>query len=106
MHSDSYIYAAALLIALAWASEVGGPKAWLYLGFTLCVFVVGAHINNRRLVYVDVAMALIAMGVVMRRTPLKRAVMKFGLVWVPLLPFYLAAGWNSTPAVSPEPTPA
>jgi O-antigen ligase len=99
MHSDSMIYAAATVMLLARWNERRDTTGWLGVLGVLPVLMLGMIINNRRLVWVQVVLALIAVFFLVPRNAVKRLVMRAVLVSLPLMPLYLAAGWNSSAGI-------
>jgi hypothetical protein len=94
-HSDSVLFATAAVLAIVFWLERRSWGSVLTMMFVLPVLGVGMHVNNRRLVYVAIAGALVTVISVIPRTPLKRAGALLVVLSIPLQIAYLAVGWSS-----------
>jgi O-antigen ligase len=94
-HSDSALFGSAILITLArWIEDRTGRNMVRVIAFVPLIGLTTA-LNNRRLAYVSIAAALMALYFMMSRSALKRAVHRAALVAAPILGLYLAVGWHS-----------
>jgi len=64
-------------------------------GVILPLLFLGMSANNRRLVYVEIAAALILYWLIGHRTQMKRLVARVALASLPLIVAYVAVGWSS-----------
>jgi O-antigen ligase len=94
-HSDSMLYATAVVIVLARWNERRDAAGTLLLGL-LPLFAAGIYANNRRIVFVSLAVALITVYFLAPWNALKRTVTRAALLALPLIPLYVAVGWNSS----------
>jgi hypothetical protein len=94
-HSDSALFGAAIVILVVrWIEQ----RSWRSLaGMAALVPIIGVTtaLNNRRLAYVSLAAALIAIYFVTSQAALKRVVHRVAIISVPILALYVAVGWNS-----------
>jgi hypothetical protein len=95
-HSDSLLYASATVLVLARWHERRDATSWLLVLGALPLLGLGMYTNNRRLVYVSIAAALLVIYSVIPRTAVKRAITRGLMLMLPLIPLYVAVGWNST----------
>jgi O-Antigen ligase len=94
-HGDSMLFACAtVLLIVRFAERPVRRNAVLALSL-LPLLAVGMALNNRRLVWVEVAVGLLMFWVLSRRSPLKRFVAHAVLASLPLIVGYVAVGWNS-----------
>ncbi|HYQ44911.1 MAG TPA: O-antigen ligase family protein [Polyangiaceae bacterium] len=94
-HNDSMLFAMAFVVCLALAYTRAGKKyTRLALGL-LPVLILGMISNHRRLVWVHVALVVLALYLVTPSNPLRRKVQRVGLMLSPLAFIYCLAGWNS-----------
>jgi O-antigen ligase len=95
-HTDSMLFALALCLCIVLLVEFHDRKRIKMSVFVVPVLVLGMIANNRRLVWVEVALALLVLiALVPRRGRFVRAVMRVALVGIPLFFVYLTAGWDS-----------
>jgi hypothetical protein len=93
-HSDSMLFATAVIIVLARWNERRDTRGWLLL-LLLPWLGAGMYVNNRRIVYVAIAVALMALYFIIPWGAVKRAVTRAMLLGLPLIPLYIGVGWNS-----------
>lgn len=98
-HADSILFACAisLIVALA-VEEPRRRRRTLYL-LALPVILGGMVANNRRLVWVAVAWAVVTYYLVTPWTARKRALTRAALLSLPLIAVYLAIGWRASSIV-------
>jgi hypothetical protein len=94
-HGDSMVFACAATILVARFAEKPARRNALLCLVILPLIGVGMIINNRRLVWIEVAASIFALYIMSRRTRLKLLVTRAALVALPALLLYLAAGWNA-----------
>jgi hypothetical protein len=98
-HADTVLFGGALALLIAGWVEERSAAARLRLA-TLGPWIwVGLHLNDRRLAYAGLAVALGAMLFAMRPGRAKRAAVHLALAAVPLLVGYVAVGWTSKAAL-------
>jgi hypothetical protein len=94
-HSDSMLFAGAFCLLIALVLEIPTRKNKLLCLVTLPILTVGMIANNRRLVWVEVALALGILFFMMPMTPLKRGLIRWTLIAAPLVALYLVIGWDN-----------
>ncbi len=98
-HGDSMLFAAAMFILIIAVAESPTRRSIVRAGLLLPVIVAGAVANDRRLVWVMLAMMLLTAFVLGPMRGWRRAVLRTVLAVVPLVAIYAAVGWNSTSRV-------
>lgn len=95
-HTDSMLFAVALCLCLVLFVEFHDRKRLKLAALVIPVLLLGMIANNRRLVWVEVALAgLTFLALAPKRGPVVRTIIRGALVAVPLLCVYLAVGWDS-----------
>jgi hypothetical protein len=98
-HSDSVLFVTAIVITLALWHEKRNFQSLMLVLIALPIICLGMIINNRRLVYVELAFSIIVTGFIVPWTPVKRLAVRAILIILPFMPVYIAAGWNSNSAI-------
>ncbi len=96
-HGDSMLFASAAALIVAMFNERVGAKirgSGPALMACLAVIVLGMYANNRRIVWIELAAILLTFYLMSPWTPLKRTVARTLIIALPLISFYLIAGWN------------
>jgi len=94
-HADSILFADAFILILAGLLErIGKRMKWLAIGL-LPILAFGMISNNRRLVWVQVALVFLTVYIVAADGPIKRLVRRALTVATPIIIVYLLLGWNS-----------
>jgi hypothetical protein len=94
-HADSILFADAFILILAGLLErLGKRMKWIALAL-LPILAAGMISNNRRLVWVQVALVFLTVYVVSEPNSVKRFISRTLLVLAPIIVIYCAAGWNS-----------
>lgn len=94
-HEDSVLFTVTLVILLASLLERPSRVTW-WLNVLVTPLVTWALLmNGRRLAYVSIAGAALAVFVIVRR-PLRRALSRLALVLAPAMILYVALGWSSS----------
>ena len=93
-HADSMLFANAFLLVLVRAVEAPGRRSNVQALLVLPVLVAGMIANNRRLVWVEVGMALAAVALITRWSPLKAWLSRAFILALPFLLLYVAVGWS------------
>lgn len=94
-HADSMLFADACVLILACLLErVSGRTKWLAVCL-LPIFASGMISNNRRLVWVQIALVFLTVYIVSADSPAKRFVRRGLTFAAPLIAVYLMVGWNA-----------
>jgi hypothetical protein len=93
-HADSRLFAAALVCLVVMISErVPGATHWSRFA-AMGTILMGMVLNHRRLAWVATAGCVLVVALISTWTPLKRRIARAGLILMPLVVLYIAAGWN------------
>jgi hypothetical protein len=95
-HSDSLLFAGAFCLCITLVLEIPTRKNKVLCLVVLPILTLGMISNNRRLVWVEIAMALVVLFLVMPMTPLKRGLVRWLLMAAPFIAIYLYIGWDRT----------
>ncbi len=95
-HADSMLFALAFIAVLAMWNEQRTRRTWTLLLVAGPLLLLAMKVNNRRLVFVEAAAALVMIFPLLPWTHLKRKVMRAVILSIPVGILYLAVGWNST----------
>jgi hypothetical protein len=93
-HDDSLLFAGGFALCLALTAEIPTRKNKLLCAVVLPILVWAMVANNRRIVWVELALALAVLFVVMPTTALKRKMIRWVIIAAPIVALYLAVGWN------------
>jgi hypothetical protein len=93
-HPDSMLFAGALTLLIVTLFEKPNRESFGRFALLAPLLIGGMVANNRRLVWVELTLSLVFMTALTRLTPLKRKIIRGFLVILPIIPVYLAAGWN------------
>jgi hypothetical protein len=94
-HADSRLFASALLLLIIMINErVRLATHWTRFA-AMAIILMGMTLNHRRLVWVATAGCLLVVALVSTWTPLKRRIARGGLILMPVVLLYVAAGWNN-----------
>ncbi|MFT3915029.1 MAG: O-antigen ligase family protein [Anaeromyxobacteraceae bacterium] len=93
-HADSMLFANACVLVVANLYERPGKQsAWTAVG-VLPVVLWGMVANNRRLVWVELLMALAVLTVLTGWSPIKRRMSQAAILALPFFLVYVAVGWS------------
>jgi hypothetical protein len=95
-HSDSMLFSICVVMVIAPILEGAGRPAWRRAAWLLPILFAGMIANNRRLVWVQVAIVLVIIYLLSKENPLKRFIRRTLLFGVPVGAIYIDAGWNSS----------
>jgi hypothetical protein len=98
-HDDSLLFVAGLLVMLSWALARGRASSWFALVLVSSVLFYAIVLNNRRLAWIELVLALASMYILVSPGRLGRRLNRY---LVPIAPFviaYLVVGWDSPGAV-------
>lgn len=98
-HADSLLFATAFSIPVARLLIAANKKSLQLCLLVLPVLTAGMIANGRRLVWVEVTIAAVIVLMMTPWTPIKRAMVRGLVLLLPVMPVYLAAGWNSGSAI-------
>lgn len=94
-HGDSLLFACAMVLLIVRLAEQPIRRNLLACVVFLPLIAGGMVANDRRLVWVQVLLALAAFWAMSRRTRFKQFIIRGFLLALPLIAAYVAAGWNS-----------
>lgn len=94
-HADTVLFVGALLILAFHALQARTRASMWALAGCGAVILWGVYLNERRIAWVALSGGLVALWWVMAPGAAKRRAMKLGLVLVPMIALYAAAGWGS-----------
>jgi hypothetical protein len=93
-HNDTVLWVVTMAILVVGALEGTSRKLKMY-AYLICPMILAAiHFNNRRLAWVSVAGASIALYLLMQKSPSKKKLQKVGRMMVPVLAVYVVVGWG------------
>lgn len=94
-HHDSLLFGAAtvVLVAMVWM-RVGGKTTRL-VALAGPILIGGMLANDRRLVWIDIAVAVAAIYAVTEQNAFKRRLQRLAIVLVPIVAAYVVVGWQS-----------
>jgi hypothetical protein len=95
-HGDSLLFAGATALLLIRFAEQPIKQNLVICLFLVPLLAAGMVANDRRLVWVELLVPLIAYWLVSRRSQIKRYFVRGLLLALPLIVAYVGAGWNST----------
>ena len=98
-HPDSMLFAGAFCLCIVLFVEMPNRKHALLAAVVLPILVLGMMANNRRLVWVEIALALLVLFFVMPMTRLKRKAVRWAIIGAPVLLVYVLVGWDKTGGV-------
>jgi hypothetical protein len=98
-HTDSMLFAAAFCLCMALVLEVPSTKHKLLCAVVLPILTLGMMANNRRIAWVEIALGLGVLFIVMPMTPRKRRLLRKTLIVAPFVALYLLIGWDRTGGV-------
>jgi hypothetical protein len=97
-HDDSVTFVAALLVLGCWAVVKGGRAAWSTAIFVSLYVIYAMLLNDRRIAWVELVLALVALYFLIGPGPLRRQINRWIVVTAPLVLIYVAIGLNSDAA--------
>ncbi len=98
-HPDSMLFAIASCILIIRFLEERNRRSLAWMLALLPILVAGMVANDRRLVWVELGVALLFAFLLARRTKLKVRIVRGILYAVPALVAYIAAGWGSASGI-------
>ena len=94
-HGDSILFAMAVLVLVLPALETWSRRAIVRAVLFLPLPLWGMLLNNRRLVWAILALAMVVIFFATSWRPWKRRMVWYGLTMAPVLLFYVAIGWSN-----------
>jgi len=94
-HGDSLLFAGAMVLLIVKLAEQPTRRNLLACVLLLPLIAAGMVANDRRLVWVQVLLALAAFWAMSRRSRFKTFLIRCFLMALPLIGAYVAVGWNS-----------
>jgi len=91
-HDDSMLFAVTILIAMIWALFKRGRAAWTITALIVPVMFYAIVLNNRRLAWVELSLALPLIYFLIGAGPLRSRINRWLAVAVPVLLIYIVAG--------------
>jgi hypothetical protein len=95
-HDDSLLFAGAFALCLALTAELPTKKHKRLCLVMIPLLLWAMMANNRRIVWVELALALGVLFVVMPATAVKRKIVRWATYIAPVVLIYLAVGWNQS----------
>jgi hypothetical protein len=93
-HDDSLLFVAGVLIVLSWALVRTRWSTWFASAMVSLFLLYAIVLNNRRLAWIELLMAVALMYPVVPRGRARRSVHRFLLVAAPVVLLYVAVGWG------------
>ncbi|MBI4818120.1 MAG: O-antigen ligase family protein [Deltaproteobacteria bacterium] len=93
-HSDTLLFGAATIIAIARLLEQNSRRSWVLAAVIIPLMLAAMAANNRRLAYVALA-ACVASSFPLWRPAVRRFLWIASAIATPVLALYLALGWSS-----------
>jgi hypothetical protein len=98
-HDDSMLFAAATFVVGIWAFLKGGGKTWIFTLLILALLFYAMVLNDRRIVWVEIAMALPLIYLMMGPGPQRTLINRWALRLSPIVLVYFVAGMFSHAAI-------
>jgi hypothetical protein len=93
-HDDSLLFVTAILIVASWAIAKGSRLAWAFAALVSLHQLYAIVLNNRRIAWVELAMGLAVVYVLVGPGRWRRRVNRWMVVAAPLMLLYVAVGWG------------
>lgn len=95
-HDDSVLFVAGVLILIAYSAYKRSPKVGRKAFLGIVWLIIAIQVNNRRLAWINLVLALMYMYALLPKDHLRRRVNRMLPIVVPLLAAYVAVGWGRT----------
>jgi hypothetical protein len=95
-HDDSVLFVAGILVALGWALARAHWRVWLMAALASTHLLLAIKVNNRRLAWVELVVALVFLYMLLPQRKVRRRVNRWALLATPVLAAYVAIGWGRT----------
>jgi hypothetical protein len=93
-HDDTLLFVAGVLVTLSWALACEKWMAWLTAAPVSIYLLYAIVLNNRRLAWIELVLALAVAYLLLPRGRLHRRINRFLLVAAPVLLVYAVVGWG------------
>jgi hypothetical protein len=93
-HDDTLLFVAGIVIVLSWALARERAAIWLAAGLATAYILYAVVLNDRRLAWIEILLALVLMYFVLPRGRVHRRVNRALLFAAPLLVVYVIVGWG------------
>jgi hypothetical protein len=93
-HDDSPLFVAGVVLALVWAFARRRFGTWALSGLAIVVMLLAMKVNNRRIVWFELAVALGFLYLLPMARGLRRRANRWLMVALPVLALYAAVGWR------------
>ena len=98
-HDDSMLWIVAILIVSVWAFLKGGRATWTITGLVVPYMFYAVVLNNRRIAWVELGLAMLLTYFLMGPGPLRSGINRWVLRALPLVLLYIVVGWRSDSAM-------
>lgn len=93
-HDDSLLFVTAMLITGSWAILKRGRVAWTVATLVSLYLCYAMVLNNRRIAWLELVMAMVAIYVLIGAGPLRRRINRWLIVAAPFVLVYIVVGWG------------
>jgi hypothetical protein len=93
-HDDSMLFVAGIIVILIWALVRRRWQPWLVAAVVILPILLAVKVNNRRVAWLELAVALALLYLVMPDRRLRRRLNRWMVVAAPVLAVYVAVGWG------------
>jgi uncharacterized membrane protein SirB2 len=93
-HDDTLLFVAGIVIVLSWALARERASAWMGAALATAYIVYAVILNDRRLAWIEILLALVLMYFVLPRGRVHRRVNRALLFAAPVLVVYVIVGWG------------
>jgi hypothetical protein len=93
-HDDSLLFVAGLAITLSWALARSSFASWVAMTLVWAHLLYAITLNNRRLAWIEVLLALVCVYFMLPRGRLRRRVNRYLMLGAPAFLVYAAVGWG------------
>ncbi len=98
-HEDSMLWVVATLILLIWVLLKGGKAAWIVAGLSIPVMFYAVVLNNRRIAWVELVLAMLLTYFLLGPGPLRTWINRWAIRALPLVIVYVVVGLSSESAI-------
>lgn len=93
-HDDSLLFVAGIVVSLSWAVARWSWRSWLVAGMVILPILLAIKVNNRRVAWFELVIALGFLYLLVPHPRLRRRMNRWLLVAAPLLAIYVVVGWG------------
>jgi hypothetical protein len=98
-HDDSLLFVTAIVITGSWAVLKGGRTAWIVASLVSLYLFNAMVLNDRRIAWLELVMAMVAIYVLIGAGPLRRRINRWAIVAAPFALAYVVVGWGQEGAL-------